>query len=366
MRPTLAIIVPTLNEAGNVGRLVELLEAALQGIAWEVMFVDDDSRDGTADAVWRLAETRPYVRCLKRVGRRGLSSAAVEGMMATDAPYLAVMDADLQHDETLLPRMLALLERDGLDIVVASRFAAGRDLGDFSARREKLSGMGIRLAHLIAPADLTDPLSGFFMLRRPLIEEVAPELNGQGFKILLDIFASAGRPLRFVEVPFTFRTRHSGTSKLDLAVSLEFLMLIADKLLGGRIPLRFILFVLVGLTGVAVHLALLGFFHRIVGWEFLVSQGLATLTAMTSNFLLNNRITYRDRRLHGRDVIRGLLSFYAACAIGAFINLQVSEFLNERGLHWALAGFLGAALSSVWNYAVTSTFTWARKRERPG
>lgn len=364
MRTKLAVIVPTLNEAGNVGPLVELLEVALAGIAWEVIFVDDDSRDGTAEAVWRLAETRPYVRCIKRIGRRGLSSAVVEGMMATDAPFVAAMDADLQHDERLLPVMLERLEREGLDIVIASRFAEGSALGDFSAKRERLSGLGIRLARLVVPATLTDPLSGFFMMRRDLIEEVAPRLNGQGFKILLDIFASADRPLRFAELPFTFRTRHSGASKLDLAVSLEFLMLIADKLLGGRIPVRFVLFVLVGLSGVAVHIALLGLFHRLVGWEFLWSQALATLTAMTSNFLLNNRITYRDRRLHGTALLRGLLSFYAACAIGAFINLQVAEFLNERGLHWALAGFLGAALSSVWNYGVTSTFTWSKRQAR--
>jgi dolichol-phosphate mannosyltransferase len=366
MRYELAIVVPTLNEVGNVGRLVELLDAALAGIAWEVIFVDDDSTDGTAEAVYRIAETRENVRCLKRIGRRGLSSASVEGMMATGAPFLAVMDADLQHDETLLPRMLERLKADKLDIIVASRFLPGSDLGSFSERRERISGLGIRLAKMVVPSDLTDPLSGFFMLRRPLIEEVADRLNGQGFKILLDIFASAKRPLRFAELPFVFRSRHSGESKLDFAVSLEFLMLIFDKLLGGAVPARFILFVMVGLSGVAVQLSLVGLFLHVFGWEFYWSQAAATVVAMTTNFVLNNRITYRDKQLRGRDFARGLLSFYAACAIGFLISLQVSEFLFERHLPWALASFLGAALSSVWNFGVTSTFTWSKKhRSRP-
>ncbi|MBW8725460.1 MAG: glycosyltransferase family 2 protein [Inquilinus limosus] len=361
MRYELAVVVPTLNEVGNVGRLVELLDAALAGIAWEVIFVDDDSTDGTAEAVYRIAESRDNVRCLKRIGRRGLSSASVEGMMATGAPYLAVMDADLQHDETLLPKMLARLKADKLDIVVASRFLPGSDLGTFSEKRERLSGLGIRLARMVVPKELTDPLSGFFMLRRPLIEEVADRLNGQGFKILLDIFASAGRPLRFAELPFVFRSRLSGESKLDFAVSLEFLMLIFDKVLGGTIPARFILFVMVGLSGVAVQLALVGLFLHGFNWDFYWAQAVAIVAAMTSNFALNNRITYRDKQLRGRDFLRGLLSFYAACAIGAVISLQVAEFLFEQHLPWALASFLGAALSSVWNFGVTSTFTWSKR-----
>src|SRR5262249_37578808 len=153
----------------------------------------------------------------------------------------------------------------------------GSDLGSFSEKRERLSGLGIRLARMVVPRELTDPLSGFFMLRRPLIEEVADRLNGQGFKILLDIFASAGRPLRFAELPFVFRSRLSGESKLDFAVSLEFLMLVFDKLLGGVVPVRFILFVMVGLSGLAVQLALVGLFLHLFGWGFYWAQAVATV-----------------------------------------------------------------------------------------
>jgi dolichol-phosphate mannosyltransferase len=365
--PDLAVIVPTLDEAGNVARLVDLLEAALAGIAWEVVFVDDDSADGTADIVHALGRTRPNVRCLKRIGRRGLSSAVIEGMMATAAPYLAVMDADLQHDETLLPRMLDRLRQGDVEIVVASRFAAGSTRDRFSAARERLSGLGNRLARLVSRTDgLSDPLSGFFMLRRPLIEEVAPALNGQGFKILLDIFASAKRPVAAVELPFAFRDRHAGHSKLDATVKIEYLVLILDKLLGGAVPARFILFVLVGLTGLAVHLAVLGLLLNAAAMPFWWAQGTATLVAMTSNFWLNNRVTFRDRQLGGRALWSGLLSFYAVCAVGALINVQMAEFFYERGLHWALAGFIGAALSSVWNFGVTTTVTWRRRRSARG
>lgn len=365
MRPELAVIVPTLNEVGNIARLVELLEAALAGRSWEAIFVDDDSTDGTAERIYELAESRPNLRCLKRVGRRGLSSATVEGMMATGAPFLAVMDADLQHDERLLPVMLDRLKRENLDVVVASRFLPDSSLGDFSARRERLSGFGLQVARLIVRTPLSDPLSGYFMLRREVIEEVAGNLNLQGFKILVDIFASSPRPLAFAELPMTFRPRHSGRSKLDVAVGVEFLILVVDKLLKGFLPVRFVLFVLVGLTGVLVHLALLGLFFRGLGMDFLPSQVAATLIAMTSNFMLNNRITYRDRQLHGWAVLRGLISFYAACAIGAVMNFQIAEFLFERQVPWWMAGLVGAGLSSVWNYGVTSTFTWTRRRRRP-
>lgn len=362
MRYDLAVIVPTLNEAPNIGPLYERLKATLVGIRWELIFVDDDSTDGTAALVWRLAETAPNVRCIHRIGRRGLASACIEGMLASGAPYLAVMDADLQHDETLLPRMLAAVRDERLDIVVASRFLGGSSMEQFSSTRERLSRIGNKLAGMIMRSELTDPLSGFFMLRRELLMEVADRLTGQGFKILVDIFASAGRPLAFRELPFTFRPRHAGTSKLDTLVSIEFLMLLADKLLGRYLPIRFVLFVIVGLSGVVVHLAALGLLFRGVGLDFLAAQALATLIAMTSNFYFNNMFTYRDRRLRGREFARGLLTFYLACSIGAVINVEIAQLLFQSGALWPVAGVLGAVVGSVWNYSITTTFTWSKKK----
>lgn len=362
MRYQLAVIVPTKNEAGNVQPLLELLDSALTGISWEVIFVDDDSRDGTAARVRALAETRDNVRCLQRIGRRGLASAAIEGMMATGASFIAVMDADLQHDETLLPKMLKQIETEDLDIIVASRFLAQSQMQNFSRMRQSMSRLGNTLSRRMTKCDLSDPLSGFFMLRRSLIQEVVPRLNGQGFKILLDIFASAGRPLRFAEMPFTFRERHTGESKLDTLVSLEFLLMMVDKAFGRLVPIRFLMFLFVGLTGVALHLSMLWLFYRLAQMSFLQAQAVATLVAMTSNFFLNNKATYRDRRLKGKELWLGLLSFYLICSIGAFVNFTMAQFLFERTIPWLLAGMIGAAVSSVWNFAITSTFTWSTRR----
>ncbi|HEY0837978.1 MAG TPA: glycosyltransferase family 2 protein [Azospirillum sp.] len=366
----LAVVIPTLNEVGNIVPLLQRLDRVLAGIAWEAVFVDDDSTDGTTELLRRLAQERANVRCLHRIGRSGLSSACIEGMLSTSAPHIAVMDADLQHDETLLPGMLAMLKGEGLkgeglDVVVASRFAEGSSLGSFSSARERLSRVGIRLSRLVTGARLTDPLSGFFMLKRDVLEETARTLSGQGFKILLDLFASAPRPLRLGEVPLHFRQRHSGTSKLDTLVMLEFAILLADKLVGRVIPIRFVLFVLVGLFGVAVHLSLLALAYRGIGMGFLGAQFAATAVAMTVNFYLNNQFTYRDRRLKGRRFLWGLASFYVACAIGAVVNLQVAESLFTLGAPWPLAGLLGATVGAVWNFGVSSTFTWAKPRPRP-
>ena len=354
----LAVIIPTLNEAGNIKPLLERLEHALQGIDWEVIFIDDDSIDGTVDIIRQIAHEHLNVRCLHRIGRRGLSSACIEGMLATSAPYLAVMDADLQHDEHLLPRMLEAVKTRHLDVLVASRFMPGGSIGAFSAARERLSWLGVLVSRLITKTHLTDPLSGFFMLRQEVLDEVAHSLSGQGFKILLDILASANRPLTCDEIPLHFQQRFSGESKLDALVILEFVILIVDKLFGKIIPVRFILFVLVGTLGLFVHLALLGLFYQVIEMPFYGSQALATLTAMTVNFYCNNKFTYRDRQLKGREYFRGLLSFYIACAIGAVMNLQLAKFLLDLDTPWPLAGFLGVLVGSVWNYGITSTFTW--------
>jgi len=354
----LAIIVPTLNEEGNIVAVYDRLHRALGSIRWEVIFVDDDSVDATVEIIHGLALSHNNIRCLRRVGRRGLASACVEGMMATAAPVLAVMDADLQHDETLLPRMLALLGQDDLDIVVGSRFAEGASLGDVSAVRERLSRWGNDISRLLTRVPLTDPMSGFFMLRRDVLEDVVHSLSQEGFKILLDIFASSARPLKFAELPYAFASRHSGRSKLDTLILLEFSILIADKLIGSFIPVRFALFVLVGLVGLVLHILLLSAGLFILDLPFYWSQAIAAVIAMTGNFYLNNQFTYRDRRLYGFQFMKGLLSFYIACAIGAVVNLQMAEYVFQLGAHWALAGMVGAVVGSVWNYGIASTFTW--------
>jgi dolichol-phosphate mannosyltransferase len=357
--PRLSVIIPVYNEAPNVAPLVARLDAALAGIAWEAVFVDDDSPDGTAAAARAIAAGDPRVRCLRRVGRRGLASACVEGILSVAAPFVAVMDGDLQHDETILPALLAAVE-GGADIAVGSRHVAGGAAeGGFSAARGALSEAGARLARALLPVPVADPMSGFFLLRREMVEELAPRLSGRGFKILLDILLSARRPLRVAEIPYAFRAREAGESKLDATVLLEFAGLLIDKATGGAVPLRFVAFAAVGAVGVLVHMAVLALLVGALGAGFSAAQWGATLVAMTANFWLNNRITYRDLRLRGAALWRGLALFYLVCGVGAAANVGIANLLLRDGiLAWGLAGGAGALITVVWNYAVSSTLVW--------
>jgi dolichol-phosphate mannosyltransferase len=357
--PELTVVVPCFNERPNVAPLVAKLATALDGIAWEVMFVDDNSPDGTAAEARRLAQIDPRVRCIRRIGRRGLSSAVVEGALASSATFVAVMDGDLQHDETRLPLMLAALRGGGCDLAVGSRHVAGGNAAGLGSRwRHLLSDAGTTLAQRLLPVRLSDPMSGFFMMPRALFEQIAPALTAQGFKILLDLVLSADVPLRVVEVPAEFRSRATGESKLDVLVLTQFAGLLADKALGGLLPLRFLSFAMVGLLGVGVHLIVLVTGRELLGLGFSAAQIAATIVAMIFNFQLNNQITYRDQRLRGPRLWRGLLLFMLVCGIGAVANVGIARVLYETHTYWTLAGAIGAVIGVVWNYAVSATLVW--------
>jgi dolichol-phosphate mannosyltransferase len=360
--PELAVIIPTFKERDNIRPLLDSLAAALAGISYEVIFVDDDSPDSTADLIREISLQDPKIRVLHRIHRRGLASACVEGMMASAAPYVAVMDADLQHDERILPRMLEAIKAERLDVVVGSRNVEGGSMGEFSRGRVALSMLGRRFSQYVCGCDIHDPMSGFFIVTRPFLMEVVHGVSGIGFKILVDLLASSKRPVRIREVPYTFRTRLRGESKLDILVGIEYLQLLLDKTIGDYIPPRFVLFGLVGAIGVALHLSVLYLLLFAFGLRFAISQTVAAVTAMTVNFLLNNTITYRDRRLRGWNILRGLLSFYIACSVGVMINLSVAEASRIYGAPWYLAGVFGLAVGSVWNYGVTRMFTWRTAR----
>jgi dolichol-phosphate mannosyltransferase len=357
--PELTVVVPTLNERDNVPLLVEQLNRVLAGISWEAIFVDDDSPDGTADVVRAVAQRQGNIRCIQRLGRRGLSSACIEGILASAAPYLAVMDGDLQHDPEVLAEMFDRIKSERLDIVVASRHIGSGTVGAWDRSRIMISDLAGRLSRLVVRAELSDPMSGFFMIDRKTFEATMRSLSGQGFKILLDLFASAPRPLAFAEVPLIFRNRIHGESKLDTLVAWEYLMLLLQKMVGPAVPVRFLLFSLIGGVGVVTHIVMLWVSAFVFGAQFAVAQAVATVVAMTGNFLLNNLFTYRDRRLRGRRLVTGLMSFYAICAAGAVANVGAASYLFGNHQAWWLAGIAGAAVSVVWNYAMSSIFTWS-------
>jgi len=359
--PELTIVVPTFNEHDNIVPLLERLNAVLAGISWEAIFVDDDSSDGTAEAVRAAGRRDTRVRCIQRIGRRGLAGACIEGILASSAPYVAVMDADLQHDEAILPQMIEVLRGGGCDVVVGSRYVEGGGVGDWSAQRQRASSLATRLARLVTKADIADPMSGFFMLRRSVFEGVMRGLSTQGFKILLDILATANAPLRITEIPYQFRQRVAGESKLDTLVAWEFAMLLADKLVGHIVPVRFLLFAIIGGLGVFVHMGVLAAGLKLFGLAFVPAQTIAAVVAMTANFLLNNLFTYADRRLKGWRVLRGLVSFYVICSFGAAANVGVASYLFAQQQVWWVAGIAGIIVGSVWNYAVSSIFTWQNR-----
>jgi dolichol-phosphate mannosyltransferase len=357
--PELAIVIPTLNEAENIQPLVERLEDTLGGVDWEVVFVDDDSRDGTAELARRLALRNPRVRVLQRIGRTGLASASIEGMMSTAAPYIAVMDADLQHDESLLPAMLGKLKSSpDLDLVVASRNLQEGGMGSFPPGRRRLSGLGAKFSRLVCRCPITDPMSGFFLLRREFLQQVVRRLSGTGFKILVDILASSPRPARVGELPYRFRDRLHGASKLDINISFEYLLLIVEKLLGDVLPVRFALFVLVGAVGVVLNMAQLWVLYRLAGLNFTAALTISSGVAMIANYFLNNALTYRDLRLRGWHLVGGLATFCAACGVGALINISLANYCLERGVPWYAAGLIGLTIGAVWNYSATSVITW--------
>ena len=358
--PELSVVVPTFNERTNVPILVERLSRVLAGCDWEVVFVDDNSPDGTAAVARTLGAADSRVRCIRRIGRRGLAGACLEGMLASQARYVAVIDADLQHDETLLAAMLDRLRADRADVVIASRYLDGGSAAGLSPARARVSRWSNALTRLALGIDLTDPMSGYFMIRRDAFEALAPSISSQGFKILLDLLASARGRLRTLELPSTFRVRQHGDSKVDSKVALDFAALLTSKLTNDAIPGRFVLFCLVGLTGLGIHLSILGVLLT-AALPFVGAQLLATIGAITWNFVLNNLFTYRDQRLSGRRFVSGLIGFQAICAVGAISNVGIATWIYDYHSVWWVAGLGGALIGTVWNFVVSATLVWRQR-----
>jgi dolichol-phosphate mannosyltransferase len=357
----LSIIIPTFNERDNVASLIEALDKALPNVLWEIVFVDDDSPDGTAGHLRQIARNDYRVRCLHRYGRRGLSSACVEGIMSTASPFVAVMDADHQHDETILSRMYEIITTSDADLVVGSRYVEGGSVGGWDHGRATMSRLATGFANRIAGSFVRDPMSGFFVIRREAFLDALPRLSAIGFKILIDIMASSARPLKVAEVPYTFRPRERGASKLDSMVLWEYLLLLIDKSIGHYVPVQFISFGLVGGSGVLVHLCAFVLLFKMFGIPFVFAQTGATFTAITTNFILNNVLTYRDRRLRGWRLLRGWVSFNLVCAIGAMANVGIADWIYSQNSKWLISAVAGIAVGVVWNYAMSSMVTWTKR-----
>lgn len=355
----LAVIIPTFNEAGNVAPLLDALAIALSDYHWEAIFVDDNSPDGTANIVRDIGRYDLHVRVVQRIGRRGLSSAVIEGMLATSAPLLAVVDGDLQHDESALPRMVEALRSDRADIAIGTRYADGGSVGDWHPVRHRLSQAATWLGQKMLRVAVSDPMSGFFVIKRDVLMDALPRLSGVGFKILIDLVASLPTAPRVAEIPYMFRNRRSGESKADSLIAAEYLALLLDKTLGRFVPTRLVSFLAVGGLGLGVHLTVLGSLMALKV-DFTTGQIAAVMTAIAFNFFLNNIFTYRDKRLRGRQILTGLISFYLVSALGAAANIGIGSWVHHLDSRWWIAGLSGVIVGAVWNFAASSFLTWRK------
>jgi dolichol-phosphate mannosyltransferase len=355
---SVSVVLPTFNERDNLSAVCCQIEKALEGWRWEIIVVDDDSPDGTWETARLMGSLDARIRCIRRLGRRGLATAVIEGISASNATYVAVMDADMQHDVTLLPRMLQALSAGDADLVVGSRYLEGTGVPGWTAGRHWLSRLATMMTGRRVLERLSDPMSGFFAMPRVVFEAHVRRLSGLGFKVLLDFVHVAPLELKILELPYNFSARVAGASKMSSEVAWQFLLMLLDQRLGRFIPVRFLAYSSVGLLGVGVHYLLLLTFMEGLDLAFLPSQTLATLGTITFNYSLNNRWTYAGHSLRGWSWLRGLGSFTLVCGLGAACNVGIASYLFDHQTGWPLAAAVGILVSAVWNFSVSARYTW--------
>lgn len=360
VKKLLTVVLPAYKERQNIEYVIgQLTLADARHQIARVVYVDDDSPDDSAEFIKQLPVGSIPIDCIHRIGRQGLSSAVVEGVMLADTKYVAVMDADGQHKASDLMGMLDLLISQNLDCVVGSRFKANKVIDSHIGMRHWISQRGNQLSNFVLKRELTDPLTGFFVFKRSLFLEVVREMRPTGFKILIEfLYRLRNHQIRLEEYPIGFATRHDGESKLDSKVILDF----ADQILGfatkGLVPDKFLGFILVGLTGLAVHFLTLYILLFQAHASFNVAQTIATLIAMISNFSVNNIFTFRRNRLNGLAWFKGLLYFVLVCSVGAFANVGAASFMNNHGQVWWLSASLGVIVGTVFNFSMTRFLVW--------
>ena len=357
-----SIVLPTYNERGNIEPLLAQLLPLQHQLDLELLVVDDDSTDGTAELVRQLARSEPRLRLIRRVGRSGLASAIKEGLLDATGDIAVVMDSDGQHEPASVLQAITTLQERDLDLVIGSRFHPDAQIHGLSGRRERGSSWANASARFSLPkryAELSDYMSGFFALRLESLQPVIRAVDVNGFKFLYELLAVSRGRLQVGEVPLQFQARSYGNSKLDLAIFWDFLISILHSLSLRLLPRRAISFGLVGASGVVVQLLATKLLMGLAGLSFGAALPLAVVVAASSNYLINNALTFRFQRLQGAALLRGLLKFLLVASLPVLANVGLaSAFYNfvARDTVWAqLAGIL---VVFVWNYAASSRFVW--------
>jgi dolichol-phosphate mannosyltransferase len=359
--PKLSIVLPTYNERDNVEPIAEQLLGLDDLYNLEIIFVDDDSRDGTADVVRSLAHVHHEVRLIRRVGRAGLSSAIKEGILDATGDLVVVMDCDGQHEPATVLAALRQLQETHVDLIIGSRFHPQANIRGLSPKRERNSTWANAVARFSLPRyrQLTDYMSGFFVCRLQAVLPYVRRIDVNGFKFLYELLAISGGRLRVGEVPLQFQPRISGESKLNVAVVWDLGISILHTLLLRSVPRRAISFALVGATGIATHLVIYFLSRHFLGATFELAQTFAVIVAASTNFLINNVLTFRTQQLKGLKLLLGLMRFLLVTSMGMVANVGVSSALyHQTSDQPLLAMFAGIAVDFVWKYAASSKFVW--------
>lgn len=378
--PVLSIVTPTYNEAENLPLLVEELGSALAGIPYEIVIADDDSPDRTWEVADKLASADHRIQVMRRFHDKGLSAAVLDGMSVARGQYLAVIDADLQHDPSALPRMLDAVRGGAADVCVGSRSTEGGGYGNWAASRRLVSWVATFIARVILRVSVSDPMSGFFLVSRRAYEDAAPGINPRGFKILLE-FIGRDRSLRVTEVGYEFRNRVHGETKLNRSVIRSYLLAVAELRLGRQIDPAFLLYVLVGIVGLGVNsvvftLAEAAGVPRIdtglnealdpIYGSFVLSVNVSILVL----FALNNEFTFWEQRYRGWKLAPAFVVFWLMSLVGTAVHVAVFTYLQSIGFLFSVIGegpartvhnLLGAIVALVINWYLNTTYLWRRR-----
>lgn len=365
----LSLVIPTYNEYQNIGPLIQRITSALEPVTdnFEIIVLDDDSPDGTWQVAEEIARENSHLRVIRRCGERGLGTAVIAGWQAAKGEILGVMDGDLQHPPETLPKLLSSVLDTDAEIVVASRYIDGGGISAWSLGRRLSSWMGAFIASLMLPNILRlvrDPMSGYFLIRRSVIEYL--DLHPEGYKILLEVL-SRGKYQTVVEIPYIFEDRKEGKSKLGPKQYCDFFIHLGRLAREtGQIG-RFLRFCGVGFSGVLVNEGALKFFTDVGGLHYIYSAILAVEIAIISNFFFNDLWTFSDKANQEPGIgnrIKRLCKFNLICASGACLNILILWALTDLGgLHYLRSNLFGIFAATLWNYSMNYHITWNGKHD---
>ena len=357
----ISIVIPTYNEKDNIIPLVERLSKTLAGRNFEILLVDDNSKDGTVDIAASMAEKFP-VKVMVRTKERGLATAVLHGIKYAQGNIIGVMDADLQHPPEIVASLLKAID-DGADMAIGSRYVPGGGVPNWGLLRRIISKGAGTIAHLFLPSirSIKDPMSGLYMFKREAIANI--EFHPIGYKILLEMLVM-GDFKKVVEVPFIFEDRSSGASKMKARQQIDYLKHVFSLMQRKGEITRFLKFIGVGLSGTVVNLGILALVTLLTEWHRLVAILPGLEISILTNFMLNDRFTFSDRRVNTNNpFVKRLLKFNLVSLTGAAINFGIYTLVTwlwgtDSLVSRTTANFIGILVAFIWNYLLSMLWTW--------